>query len=378
MGVSDLHYKIVLVCDFPPGQVPRILALYRSFRKPPAIILVRRGRRVSTVQGIAVRSESIPLPVKGLDSGGIVHGLSAVCSAAGYLLFSCVTYLRIIRRRNSVLLVHAHYVFPQGLFGLVLARLLRVPLIVSAVGQDVNEDMKSNVVLRAICRFILSRARVTIAVSEPLQEALQHLGITNSVYLPNSVDTDLIRPIEEPTLAYSVLFVGVMAPRKRPLVLLHAFERVVRQIPSATLVMVGKGPLTETIREEICRKEISHSIKLFPYVNSGLLEDLLSQASVFVLPSLYEGLSLALLEAMAAGKVIVASANESHRRILHHESQALLFQPDDEEDLAVQILRALTDRQLRPRLAAAARKLCVTSFSNTVVAPELEEIYLTC
>jgi glycosyltransferase involved in cell wall biosynthesis len=371
-------YTIVLVCDFPIGQVPRILNLYRFFRKPPRIILVRRGGRVSADPGITVQSEFIPLPVEGLERRGIVHALSAICSAAGYLLYSCLTYLRIVRRRNSILLVHAHYIFPQGLFGLVLARLLRVPLVVSAVGQDVNEDMKGSAVLRVISRFVLSHARSTIAVSEPLHRALEYFGVSNSVYLPNSVDTNSIRPTSEPSLADSVLFVGVLAPRKGPLVLLNAFERVVREIPTAILIMVGKGPLAEVIQEEIRRKEMGDRVKLFPHVSARFLEDLFSQASVFVLPSLYEGLSLALLEAMAAGKVIVASANESNRKILQHESQALLFHPDDENDLAVQIERALTDKELRLRLATAARQLCVRDFSNTKIAPKLEEIYLAC
>jgi glycosyltransferase involved in cell wall biosynthesis len=373
------NYTIVMICDFPSGQLPRILALYNSFRRPPRIILVRRGDHVSADIGIGidVQSQMIPLPAKGSNGKGIIHTLSAMCSVAGYLVGSCITYLRIRSRRKTISLVHAHYVFPQGLFGLILASLLKVPLIVSVVGQDVNEDMQQNAFLRVICSFVLRRARIAITVSAPLKSALERLGITNSIYLPNSVDTDLFSERSERILPHSILFVGVMEPRKRPLTLLHAFEMVGAKVPDAKLIMIGKGYLSDLIQQEIHLKGLADRVKLLPHVKLHHLEELLSQASVFVLPSVYEGMSLALLEAMAAGKIIVASANDSNRSVLHHESQALLFRVDDEKDLAMQILRAITDKKLGVKLSRAARNLCVRQFSNAKIAPRLEQIYLT-
>jgi glycosyltransferase involved in cell wall biosynthesis len=372
---SDSQRTIVLVCDFPFSQVPRILDVYRFFQNPPRIILVRKGGRLPADLRILVESEVIPLPVKGAKRRSIVHALSAACSAAGYLLCSFITYLRICRRRNSILLVHAHYIFPQGLFGLILSRFLRVPLVISAVGQDVNEDMKDNSVLRALCHLILERALITIAVSRPLQRDLQGFGIRNTIYVPNSVDTKRFHPTATPSSGDSVLFVGTLIPRKRPLLLLRAFESVAETIPKATLTMIGTGPLGDIVREDIELRGLGSRVKLIPYVPLCLLQDMLSQATVFVLPSAHEGLSLALLEAMAAGKVIVASANKSHCEILRNGSNALLFQLDNEKDLAKQIISALTDEQLRLKLSQSARRLCAEEFSNEKIGSIVEEIY---
>ena len=361
------------MCDFPKGQVPRILDLYRFFRSPPEIILVRRGGQIS-VDPSEVHPQIIPLPVKGHQRNGVSQLLSGSSVVVAYLLFAFVLYTKIRAARDRIRVVHAHYIFPQGLFALILSRLLRVPLVVSAVGQDVNVDM-SNAVLREISRFVLSHALVTIAVSSPLKRALEHYGIRNCVYLPNSVDTDAFRPRDESPSNHSVLFVGKMIERKRPLCLLRAFERVIPIVPEATLTMVGDGPLLRLLQEEVRQKRLSDSVKSYPYVSYAKLQELLSEAAIFVLPSSFEGLSLALLEAMSTGKVIVASANESNSGVLRHGTDALLFHLDDEKELADQIVLALTDQQIRLKLSRSARALCLREFSNSVVARKLEEIY---
>jgi glycosyltransferase involved in cell wall biosynthesis len=366
---------IVVVTDAPRFLASRKLDIYRFFEEPPRIMLVRRGDRFPTDARTRVQIEAIHLPVVGLEEKKPMPALSAVLSAVGYLLHAPFLAMRLRGRRFGIRLVHAHFIFPQGLFGLILARLWRVPLVISAVGSDVNVIIRKNVALRTICRFVLLRADVTIAVSKPLQRALQHLGIANSVHLPNSVDTKSICRDGGNPVADTILFVGSMTENKRPLLLLRAFQRVVEIVPKATLMMVGDGPLRETVQSEIRRKRLDGRVKLLPSVAHGFVIELLSQAAVFVLPSHSEGLSNALLEAMAAGKVIVASSNESHKEIFRDQDNALLFQVDNETELVQHMVSALTNAQLRSRLSRSARELCVREFSSAVVAGKLERIY---
>jgi len=375
--VKTSTYTTVLVCDFQSGLLSRILDVYRFFRTPPEIILVRRGGGVSINRGLCVHVEAIPLPIREFEeSMSLASALLAMFPVMGYLASSLLLCLKIRLGGASPRLVHARFVFPEGLFGLVLARLYRVPLVISAEGSDVNVMMRKNAVLRAICRFVLAQADVAIAVSNPLQKALQQFGITNSIYLPNSVDTSSISPRSEFRKSESILFVGSMTTKKRALLLLRAFERVVMTVAAATLIMVGDGPLRKTVQEETRRKQLDGRVKLFPRVTPGFVVQLLSQAGVFVLPSVSEGLSHALLEAMAAGKVIVASSNESHKELFRDGHSALLFRLDDEKDLAEQVVLALTNEQLRSKLSRSARELCLRQFSNTEIGPKLERIYL--
>lgn len=365
-----------------------MMDIYRFFERPPSIVLATRTRDISADSRLSVQSEVIPIPAKGLETAGLVNVLSAILHGILYLTYSVVLCVRLRPRRNRIGLVHAHYIFPQGLFGLVLARLLGVPLIVSAVGQDVNETISGNVgqdvnaatrrsvVLRSVSRFVMNRAFCTIAVSRPIHVALRKFNIRKIVYLPNSVDVNWASSVSKLEPSNTVLFVASMTDRKRPMLLLDAFGKVLEKVPTALLIMVGDGPLRDLVEQEAKRKGINDRVKLFRHVTSGCLGKLLSEATAFALPSLCEGLSFALLEAMAAGKVIVASRNESHSAVLQHGKNALLFEVDNLEDLTKQILVALTDRRVGSRLGASARRLCESQFSNKAIALQLEHLYL--
>jgi glycosyltransferase involved in cell wall biosynthesis len=350
--------------------------VYRFFSKPPEILLVRRGtmpadHRLSS--GLSVALEVVPLPVKGLEDLGFVARFLAVFFAIIYLLYAMVVYLRVRIYVGAIQVVHAHYIFPQGLFGLFLSRLLGVPLIVTVTGHDVNRMMSGGIALRAACLWVLRRAYTTIAVSRPIQSRLSTFGLRNSVYIPNSVDTSVV-PIEHCHNQYTLMFVGKLTNNKRPLVLVEAFGEVVRRVPEALLLMIGDGPLRESVRKEIIEMGLEERVMLFQNVSPQRVDHLRSQAAIFVLPSASEGLSLALLEAMARGQIIIASRNESHASFLTSEN-GLLFEVDSVQDLARQILLAISDDDLRLRLSSSARHTCETEFSNAVVSPKLESVY---
>jgi colanic acid/amylovoran biosynthesis glycosyltransferase len=350
--------------------------LYRFFGKRPSIILVRRGREYQTDPTLSVYFKPIPLAVKGVEDASLGRALSAVFTAILYLLDSIVICFRVRESGHVIRLVHAHYVLPQGLFALFIACFLRVPLIVSATGTDVNVVMKRSVIGRVLCRLILNRAYATIAVSEPLQNWMCRFGVTNSTYLPNSIDVSSIPPLARWSRPDRILFVGRLDRNKRPLVLIQAFEEVARYVPTATLLMCGEGPLKESVLEEIVKRGLGNRVQLYQSVSPVFLNALRSEAGLFVLPSASEGLSFALLEGMAAGQTVIASRNESHSAVIVDGENGLLFELDNSKDLASKIMAAIADWKLRARLGRSARRLCETRFSNDIVALKLERLYL--
>jgi len=368
--------SLVLVSDAGPGLATRELDIYRFFRKPPRVVLARRGASFPIDRRIVVQPEIIHLPVIGLEDKRLSNKFLAGISVIGYLLHAVRLAVRLRRRKFNIQLVDAHVVLPQGLFGLILARLCRVPLVIEATGTDVNQEMRKNAALRAICRLVLARANAIIAPTRSLQRGLRVFGNTESVYLPNSVDTISIFPTSTPPKDNSILFVGRMTENKRPLLLLRSFEKVSARIADATLTMCGDGPLMEAVQKRILQKQLDGKVRVISHATPRGVIELLSQAEIFVLPSESEGMSFALLEAMASGKTIVASSNESHREVFQDKHGALLFQLDDEQDLAEQIISALTNRHLRSESSHFARELCVREFSNSEVGPRREKIYL--
>jgi glycosyltransferase involved in cell wall biosynthesis len=258
----------------------------------------------------------------------------------------------------------------------MLARMLNVPLIVTATGGDVNIKMMRWSVLRAASLLVLKRAWAVIAVGKPLQKALRRFGISNSVYIPNSVDQESVQTVGQSAKQDSILYVASITQRKRPLVLLHAFDSLTKVFPSATLIMVGKGSQMEVLRREIASKGLTERVACLSDVSGQTLNRIRANTQLFVMPSASEGLSLALLEAMAAGQVVIASRNESHEAVLKNGENALLFATDDSEELARQIMLAIGDRALRQRMSRSAKTLLEKEFSNSVVARRLEELYL--
>jgi glycosyltransferase involved in cell wall biosynthesis len=161
------------------------------------------------------------------------------------------------------------------------------------------------------------------------------------------------------------------------MLVLRAFERAASVVVDANLTIVGDGPLMEAVQETIRRRQISNRVRLIPNAEPSLVRELLLQTRVFVIASEREGLSNALIEAMATRKVIVASSNDSHREILRNGHEALLFRIDDEQDLTELMISALTDEQLGERLSTSAQELCARQFSSTKLGPRLEKIYWT-
>jgi glycosyltransferase involved in cell wall biosynthesis len=215
---------------------------------------------------------------------------------------------------------------------------------------------------------------MSICVSKPLQDHLRRLGVSNTLYVPNSVDISAIKQVVPSAKGDSILYVGAMTENKRPLTLLRSFEKVVSQIPTATLVMCGDGPLRTIVEDEISKRDVR--VRLIPKISPEELNELRANTAIFVLPSRHEGLSLALLEAMGAGQTIIASRNESHISLLTDGQNALLVDPDNAEDFTRKIILAIQDKELRSRLSESARHLCENVYSNVMVAGRLEEAYL--
>jgi glycosyltransferase involved in cell wall biosynthesis len=161
--------------------------------------------------------------------------------------------------------------------------------------------------------------------------------------------------------------VGRLAPEKRLPWFARAFaQALVRTGARASLVMVGDGP------EEAVLQGLP--LLLRPPVDR--IEEYYAAADVFVLPSISEGLSNALLEAMASGLAVLASRVGGTREAVEEGVSGLLFAPEDEGELARKLDSILLSKDLAERLGRGAREAVVSRFSLERVAEEYIELYL--
>lgn len=219
---------------------------------------------------------------------------------------------------------------------------------------------------KAVDWFIFPMADQILAVSQEIKEIVHNrFKIKNSkiMVLKNGIvfNSDFNEPIDLKTEfsislnTLKIIAVGRLSYQKAMEVLIRAAAELVRQGLHNLLVMiVGEGD--ERSKLEMLVKSLS----LKDYVKFlGIRHDVLRlmQASdIFVIPSRYEGLSIAMIEAMACGLPIVASDAPGLRNYIEHGHNGLLFPVEDYKSMAKHILQLAQDSNLRDQLAIGARK----------------------
>jgi glycosyltransferase involved in cell wall biosynthesis len=144
-------------------------------------------------------------------------------------------------------------------------------------------------------------------------------------------------------------------------------------VPEAFFVLVGEGP-ERAFLEAQCQVLGLEQRVMF----AGFRQDIpawLGHCNLFVLPSLYEGMPLSLLEAMAAGKPVIASAILGNNEAVTHAETGWLVPPGDSESLAKAIRLFLADQALAQRLALAGQTRARKDFSSEAMVQQVEQVY---
>jgi glycosyltransferase involved in cell wall biosynthesis len=171
------------------------------------------------------------------------------------------------------------------------------------------------------------------------------------------------------------VFVGRLAPEKGLDILLGAWPIVRESFPSARLTLIGEGP-ERTRLEELARTlRIEDSVDLPGASDAEGVAEALRRSDLFVLPSREEGMSVALLEAMALGIPVVASSIPGNRRILSDFKHGRLAPVDDSAGLAEVILQQWTDFDRAYHMSRAARSRVEHEYSIAAVARKHLELF---
>jgi glycosyltransferase involved in cell wall biosynthesis len=156
--------------------------------------------------------------------------------------------------------------------------------------------------------------------------------------------------------------------------LIRAAPAILSRFPAAKIAVAGGGPLEEELRRETGRLGVGRRFLLLG--ERADAADLAALSDVFVLPSLWEGLPLALLEAAALGRPIVATDIDGVREVVRDGETALLVPPGDHKQLANAVIRLLEDRDLAARLGARARAEIPGLFTLSGMIGAIEKLYL--
>ncbi|HXI82741.1 MAG TPA: glycosyltransferase [Verrucomicrobiae bacterium] len=266
-----------------------------------------------------------------------------------------------LARAEKVDVIHTHN-SAAHLYGAIGGKLAGVKVLHTEHGKNLGQEARAFRLNRWAAHF----TDLTVAVSEKIgREAREQEGVTADrlAVVANGICVDRFQ-LPRLTPGRRVGTVGRMVPEKNHALLLRA----VAAIPNFELVFVGDGPL----RGELEREAGPQAQFLGQRAD---IAKLLAGFDVFVLSSSTEGMSIALLEAMAAACPIVVTAVGGNTELIEHEVTGLVVPPDDATALRAAIERLLTDRELASCLGAAAREVARQRYSVAAMIQRYEELW---
>ncbi len=281
-------------------------------------------------------------------------------------------------RENRIRIVHP-FDFTLNIFGVPLARFFRTPVVISS--QRCFWDLIPPR-YRPPMRFAHRIATAVTVNCEALRkEVVERLAIERSRVrvCSNALDTSVYhyQPRSRPAqLKDASLVIGVtcvLRPEKGLSTLLDAFARLYPANPGLRLVVVGSGPLLDSLKRQALQLGIG-SACLFEPATADVLA-WLRAIDIFALPSLSEALSNSLMEAMACGCCAVASRVGGNPELVSHGGTGLLFEPGNSGDLAEQLRAVVEDATLREDLARAGAASIAANYSIPVSIGRLQHIY---
>jgi glycosyltransferase involved in cell wall biosynthesis len=228
-------------------------------------------------------------------------------------------------------------------------------------------------------RRLAPRFRHVAAVSQAIARyAVDEVGLPAGqvVTVHNGIPDD-VAPAPERGDRGPATFIttGRLAPIKNHPLLLRAFARVTRELPGTRLLVVGDGPQRAELEALVRELGLGTAVSL-----AGFRTDvgaLLATADAYVLSSRYEGISMALLEAMQSGLPAVATRVGGVPETVIDGETGLLVEPDDEAGLAAAMLRLARDPALRAGLGRRGRELQAREFSLAATTRRYLELYGT-
>ena len=279
-------------------------------------------------------------------------------------------------------IVHAHELLSPATVAMLSKRLFASRTVAKVLGGGEKGDISKLRDNPSRLRSLRANIDAFIAVSHEIDGELDQAGVpaTKRHYIPNGVDTEHFKPasLDEKRrlrlelgldpVSPTVIYVGRLHPDKRVDLLLEAWPAVRTQHPNASLLIIGSGA-----DEESLRQKTSAGVEFLGQKENVLAY--LRASDLYVLPSAREGLSNSMLEALAVGLPVIATAVGGTPDVIRHEQEGLLIPANDGPALQSALLRLLGDVSLRARLGAQARAHIEAYYSMDAAVERVLELY---
>lgn len=375
--------------DNPGGVSQVVINLYYEFERTGPfrpLVLVLDWDCISVREWPSAGCEAVHMRVVEAPGGKI-----SILRALRYLarLPFSLYRLRKLIARYKVRVVNAHYPTLAS-FNILLLKelgLFRGKLLLSFHGLDIRNIAKCTGMERMLWHWLVRGADALVSCSDSLATEIRAYDkqvAGTVVTVRNGVDPDALR--EEmarvstthmllPTGVF-ILNVATFEHKKGQDVLVRAFSHIADRFPDVELVIIGRDGLTRTkIEALVTELGLERRVICIPDMSHAAVLTYIANSAIFVLPSRMEPLGIAILEAGAFGKPVVASRVGGIPEIIDSEECGILVDAEDVEKLAGAISALLIDRELRASIGIRLRERVTTKFTWREAAAKYRTLF---
>lgn len=363
----------ILVSGLPPTTIGGAeiaaynIAKYLSAKKLEVHVITRND--IIWVKGkkrTLKRVESV--------GGFVIHRIS--CSKIP--IFRFVTHIlfgirEIVHLKPDI--IHGQQISPNGLIAVLCGIILRKRSLVYARGSEIYNS--STLYLRSIAQFAVSHADIVLGVSNDLTMRMKRLWPQIPIFtLTNGLDLNIYFHDYAPKTTIELIFIGRLVKNKRALDAIKALAHYKDHSPPIMLTVIGSGPQENFLKKESKLLGVQDYIRFLGKVTPEKIPKFLSKADIFVLPSLWEGFSLATLEAMASSLPILASRTTTLRELVQDHLNGLLHSPGNATELTLNLEVLIQNEELRISMGRNSNEIA-QQFSWKHVINKLLQYYFS-
>lgn len=289
-------------------------------------------------------------------------------------------------KSHNIDIVHAHGTRANSNV-LWASRSLGLPVAYTVHGWSFHQDQSFLVrTLRTLGeKYLTRKSTVNISVSASNQQSGKEvIPSFESIVINNGIDqkkfnrdnhfADIRKELGLSAETILVLFIARFTSHKQPLRLIEAFEKAQKELPGMHLLLVGEGDQRPEAEKMVSEMKLQDRISLWPFRLD--VPDILAAADIFVLPSLWEGLPIGLLEAMSMGKAVLATRVDGTKEVVQNGRNGILVETTDlVNDLSSALVQLAGDASLRKELGQHAMETVNERFNAAVMTRSIEEVY---
>ena len=348
--------------------------------------LVKDGHRVDVITGRWDRN----LPQLEVINGVSVYRINLLkFKRLGSIAYPppMLWKLLLLNRANHYDLIHSIGEIAACEVGTIGKKLMQRPHLMTLQGGYLTKGLRNRlteIVVSGFVKWNLRNADVVHAISQKLAQNARRFGAKRVVVIPNGVNGSIFKSMDRKKLreqygfsidAKIVVSVARLVPVKGLDYLIKAVSLLLQTDNKINLLIIGDGSQRAELEELISELKLDNRVRLMGTIPHEQIAGFLNQADVFVLPSLSEGLGIAIIEAMACGIPVIGTNVDGIPDIIKDNDNGVLVPPGDAEALAGAIDKLLQNEELRGRLVVRGLEEVEQRFQWENIYQQVRQVY---